>query len=236
MTGGFVKIERSIINWEWYTDIKTFKLFIHLLLKANFVDAAFCGITVSRGQLVSSISSLASETGLSNQEVRTAIQHLKNSGELTSQPQGKYTLFTVINYESYQTDNKEPTEFQQGFNIESTSHQQQYKNNKNNKNDKNDKNSECERATYGTYHNVYLSHEEYSALKRDYSDFEEKIDRLSKYMADTRRTYASHYDTIVKWALKDAPKKEPQKQDSDWDPEEFFRIAVERSMRDLKRS
>ncbi len=240
MTGGFVKINRSITNWEWYTDIKTFKLFIHMVLTANFTDASFCGIPLSRGQLASSISHLSTETGLSQQEVRTAIQHLKKTGELTSIPQGKYTLFTVVNYNFYQSDstdgNKASTDFQQGFNYASTDFQQQYKNNNNNKNDKkNEEGEEEERLSFGTYRNVYLTSEEYFALKRDYSDCDEKINRLSKYMADTNKTYASHYDTIVRWAQTDSPKKESPRQYDNWDPEEFFRIAVERSMGSMAR-
>lgn len=32
----YVKISRKILEWEWYTDINTKVLFLHILLKANW--------------------------------------------------------------------------------------------------------------------------------------------------------------------------------------------------------
>ena len=37
----WIKLNRKIVNWEWYQDIATFKLFIHCLIKANWKDAKF---------------------------------------------------------------------------------------------------------------------------------------------------------------------------------------------------
>lgn len=46
------------------------------ILKANWVEGKFRGITVPRGSFVSTVSKLAEETKLTNDEVRTAISHL----------------------------------------------------------------------------------------------------------------------------------------------------------------
>ncbi len=32
---GFIKIHRSLIDWEWYTEPNTFRVFIHLLMLAT---------------------------------------------------------------------------------------------------------------------------------------------------------------------------------------------------------
>lgn len=32
---GWVKAYRQLLDWEWYTDVPTFKLFLHLLLIVN---------------------------------------------------------------------------------------------------------------------------------------------------------------------------------------------------------
>lgn len=32
---GWISLYRKILNWEWYSDANTFRLFIHLLLQAN---------------------------------------------------------------------------------------------------------------------------------------------------------------------------------------------------------
>ena len=52
--GGHIKIDRRILEWEWYSDINTCRLFIHLLLKANWKDGRFQGTEVPRGSLVTS--------------------------------------------------------------------------------------------------------------------------------------------------------------------------------------
>lgn len=99
---GFIKIYRKILEWGWYTDINTFRLFIHMLLKANWKDSRFRDTTVPRGSFVSSVAKLAEGTGLTNDEVRTAISHLIRTQEITKQSTNKYTVFTVINYDLYQ--------------------------------------------------------------------------------------------------------------------------------------
>jgi len=98
----YVKLDRNIINWRWYTDGNTLRLFIHLLLRANFEDKDWHEKTVKRGEFVTSISHLSRETGLSVKEVRTALNHLKETNEVASQTTSQYTLISVLNYEKYQ--------------------------------------------------------------------------------------------------------------------------------------
>jgi hypothetical protein len=56
---------------------------------------------------------------------------------------------------------------------------------------------------YGEYTNVLLTDEELDKLKTEYSDWEERIERLSSYIASTGKAYKSHYATIRNWARKD---------------------------------
>ena len=56
---------------------------------------------------------------------------------------------------------------------------------------------------YGEYNNVLLTDEEYLKLQQEYTDYEERIDRLSSYIASTGKAYKSHYATIRNWAKKD---------------------------------
>lgn len=99
----YIKLSRNILNWEWYENINTCRLFIHMLLKANWKDGKFEGKVIPRGSFVSSLPKLAEETALTIREVRTAITHLKLTGELTYKSYSKYTVFTVKNYCLYQT-------------------------------------------------------------------------------------------------------------------------------------
>ena len=60
---------------------------------------------------------------------------------------------------------------------------------------------------YGEYNNVLLTDEELQKLKTEYSDWAERIERLSSYVASTGKSYKSHYATIRNWARKDAETK-----------------------------
>lgn len=102
INGGFILLHRSLLNWEWYKESTTRTLFIHLLLTVNYEPQPWQGIVIKRGQRVASYGTLASETGLSIRQIRTAIAHLKTTGEVTHTATSKYGLFTVENYDKYQ--------------------------------------------------------------------------------------------------------------------------------------
>ena len=52
LEGGFILLHRSILRWEWYGDLNTARLFIHLLLTVNYEPQRWQGIAVERGQRV----------------------------------------------------------------------------------------------------------------------------------------------------------------------------------------
>lgn len=95
-------MHRKITEWEWYSDIKVSRLFIHMLLKANHTSGRWQGIELSPGQLIVGRTSLSDETGLSEQEIRTAIKKLKSTGEITSRATNKFTTITICKYSEYQ--------------------------------------------------------------------------------------------------------------------------------------
>lgn len=98
----FVKDYRSILNWGWYKKPLTAHLFRHLILIANIEKGEFQGITINRGQLFTSLPSLAAQTGLTINEVRTALKHLISTGEITDQPMPHGRLISVVSYSKYQ--------------------------------------------------------------------------------------------------------------------------------------
>ena len=136
LENGFVKLHRSILKWEWYDDVNTKVVFLHLLLTVSIEDTKWHGITVKRGSRVSSYAKLAEETGLSVRQVRTAIAHLEATGEATRTKYQKYTVFAINNYDEYQTTTSKPTESRQGSDKVATGYRQQYKKVKEDKEDK----------------------------------------------------------------------------------------------------
>lgn len=105
--GNFIKIDRKILDWEWWSDFNTFRLFFYMLISAFWKDGCYKGIEIKRGSFPSSLSKLSSETGLTENEIRTSLKHLKSTGEITSKSHSKYTVFSVTNYDLYQSDNKQ---------------------------------------------------------------------------------------------------------------------------------
>lgn len=102
---GYIKLDRKMLEWEWYHNTNTKVLFLHCLLKANWKEAKFEGVTIPKGGFVTSYPHLAKQTGLSVQQVRTALEHLKSTGELTVYPHAKFSVVIVNNYIQYQDDN-----------------------------------------------------------------------------------------------------------------------------------
>lgn len=101
---GHIKIDRRILEWEWYKDLNTCRLFFHLLLRANWKDGRFQGMEIPRGSLVTSYNNLAAETGLSVKNVRTALKHLETTGEVAVNRHPKFSVVTIKNYNLYQSD------------------------------------------------------------------------------------------------------------------------------------
>lgn len=84
---------------------------------------------------------------------------------------------------------------------------------------------------YGEYNNVLLTDEELQKLMTEYSDYQERIERLSSYVASTGKRYKSHYATIRNWARKDAEvtsiRSGYKKQTKAEELDDFYRMAAE---------
>lgn len=109
MSSGWIKLHRQLLEWEWYDDINTSRLFVHLLLKANHKDRKYRGTTIKRGQLLTGRNLLAAETGLSEQQIRTCLNKLKSTSDLTIKSTSKGTLLTVDKYGVYQGEDDRAT-------------------------------------------------------------------------------------------------------------------------------
>ena len=121
---------RSFLDWEWYPDTNCVRLALHFILKANYRAKKWKGLIIDRGQLVTSRGQLSEETGLSEMQIRTAIDKLDNCGFITKSGTRKYTIITVCNYDLYQQaqdgfDNGcQPTDNQQITSKQPTDNQQ----------------------------------------------------------------------------------------------------------------
>lgn len=98
----YIKLDRKIIDWKWFQDGNTLKLWLWLLVKANIVPHTFEKETIGRGELATSYDKMAAATGLTKSQVRTALDHLKMTGEIASRTPHGYQVITILNYDKYQ--------------------------------------------------------------------------------------------------------------------------------------
>jgi len=99
---GWIKLHKKFLKWEWSDDPNMVCLFIHLLIRANYEPSKWRGETIERGQLLTGRKQLSKWTGISERSIRTCLERLKTTSELTIKPTNKFSIITICNYEKYQ--------------------------------------------------------------------------------------------------------------------------------------
>lgn len=102
MRGGWIKVHRKIVDWEWWSDHNTTRLFMYLLFMATHEDIKYQGKVIKRGQLVTSRAKLSLATGISERSIRTSLENLKTTNEITIKSTNRFTIITICKYEDYQ--------------------------------------------------------------------------------------------------------------------------------------
>ena len=97
----FIILGQDIMRMKFFKDSATTKVFITLLLEANFKTGCFLGYTIERGQIFTNYKYLSDVTGLTVNQIRYSLDKLRSCEEITSQRMGNYTLITVCNYDDY---------------------------------------------------------------------------------------------------------------------------------------
>lgn len=104
---GYVRIYRNLTHWEWYTDIPCKVLYLHCIMEANYAPKKWQGKIIKQGSFITSLSKLADNTGLTIQQVRTALKKLKTTNDLTHKTTNNYTVINVCNYCDWQSPEEE---------------------------------------------------------------------------------------------------------------------------------
>ena len=211
-TSSWIKLDRRILKWGWYSDMNVKGVFLHLLLIASYEDGEYLGSKIKRGQAIIGTIETANQLGITRQQLRTALSKLEKSGEISKKTTNKFTLITIENYNKYQdvtlisnqrVTNEQPTDNQRVTTL------------KNVKKLKKVKNNIYIRPHAGEFENVKLTKEELDKLQVSYSDcYEEYIEKLSSYLAQTGKRYKSHYATLLNWIRRDGKEKQETKQNN----------------------
>lgn len=182
---GFIKLHRKFIEWEWYTDNNVKILFLHLLLSVNHKDNKWRGQLIKKGSFITSYEKLAIATNLTIQQIRTALNKLKSTGEITYKSTSLNSIITINNWDEYQENNKQ--------NNKQITNEQQTNNKRitTNKNDKNDKNNIC--AFFSEFYMAYPKKKSKQAAERAFNtaikkvSFEKIMQGLKAYKEDIKK-------------------------------------------------
>lgn len=100
----YIKLDRGILDWEWFSDGNTLKVWLYMLCRANYkVSKLGDGHTVRRGEVVLTYPELIDKCRLTLKQARIAVKHLISSGEVAKSFAGKYyTVYRIVNYCKYQ--------------------------------------------------------------------------------------------------------------------------------------
>ena len=136
---GWIKLNKKILKWGWYSDANVKITFLHLLLIATYEDCEYLGIKLKRGQAIIGSEKTAEQIGITRQQLRTALKKLEKFGEISKKSTNKFTIITVENYNKYQSvnrssnqriTNEQPTSNQRITNEQPHLRNKEYKNNK----------------------------------------------------------------------------------------------------------
>jgi hypothetical protein len=99
---GWIKLHRSLVDWEYYDDFNCLRLLIHLLVTVNYEDKRWRGELIGAGSRITSFEKLAFETNLTIAQVRTALKKLEKSGEITRRATNKFQLISLEKWDKLQ--------------------------------------------------------------------------------------------------------------------------------------
>lgn len=100
----YVKLYRSLMDWEWFQDSHVTHVLIYLMLDANWKAGRFLGIDVPPGSTVTSREKISKGTGLSEKAVRIALDKLEQGRVIERNRAGNGQLVTLVNWAKFQPD------------------------------------------------------------------------------------------------------------------------------------
>ena len=105
INNGYVQVYRSILGWLFWDSNLALKIYLYLIIKANWQDTSFDCRRFKRGELPISIKRIAKDCACSEKSVQRWLRKFEEEGEITAVGTNKYTIITINNYSKYQDVN-----------------------------------------------------------------------------------------------------------------------------------
>ena len=227
MNEGWIKIYYKMLDWEWMDDPYVVALWVRILLNTNQRERKWHGVTVKRGQWLTSVHHIAEQTGWSRNTVKRILRILEQSKQISVETGNNGVLITVTNYGKYQSkggSNADPLNNPSGsindpqgdplpdpqgdpladpyLRIIDSKKERKKENNTHTQDAR-----EGDFKTYGIFNNVKLTDGDIEELNIAFAGeglppgfIDRAIDKLSSYMAQEGRNYANHRAAIMNWA------------------------------------
>jgi len=202
LDGGFISINRKILEWEWYSDNNVKSLFVHCLLKANFKQKSWKGQNIERGTFITSYGILSNELNLSVKQIRTAFGKLIKTNEIITKGTNKNTTVTVVKYDTYQIQgqlkgNQKAIKGQSKGNQRATT----------NKDNKDNKDNKEVKDIYRSFEHLSITKEQFDKLNEQYEIkiIDRVLDNIENYK--NNKNYKNLFFTARNWLAKEPKKK-----------------------------
>ncbi len=103
---GYIKLHRKILDNGVFADAELLKVFVWCILKANTTPNVVYGRKVDIGEFITGRITASEELHLKPSTIYKRLQRLKSQGYIDISSTTKNSLITVVNYKSYQLDDK----------------------------------------------------------------------------------------------------------------------------------
>ena len=99
---GWIKLHRKVTEWEWYKEPNTFRVFVHLLIRASAKQYTWRGVDLELGELPTGVAELSNQLGLTQGIIRGCLTRLESTGEITQKTNNKGRIITIVKFKEYQ--------------------------------------------------------------------------------------------------------------------------------------
>jgi len=103
---GYIKLHRKILDNGVFADAELLKVFVWCILKANTTPNVVYGRKVDVGEFITGRITASEELYLKPSTIYKRLQKLKSQGYIDISSNTKNSLITVVNYKSYQLNEK----------------------------------------------------------------------------------------------------------------------------------
>lgn len=102
---GYIKLNRNLPHWQWYSDNNTLLVLVRLTLQATWRDTQYQGVVLKRGQVVTTLQGIMDQNHITKQQARTILDRLKSTGKITVERTSKFSIITLLDYDCFFENN-----------------------------------------------------------------------------------------------------------------------------------